>query len=112
MAEISVEVLNDGKENVARILVDDSPSFDHYGGMGVGESSTAADAAQHDLQGTDTKYKDVSGTYEGSYVTKWQTTFGYEDLANHTMRELVVCQDDENHLNKSLLRATFDPIVL
>lgn len=112
MAQISIVILDDGKENVARILADDSPVFDHYKGMGVGDSSTVADATQHELQGTDTKYKDVAGTYQGFHKVKWQTTFGYEDLVNHTLRELTVCQDKDNFLNRSLLRATFDTIVL
>lgn len=113
MAQISIAILDDGRENVARVLVDDSPTAnDHYKGMGVGESSVAANATQHELQGADTKYKDVAGTYQGGHKVRWQTTFGYEDLANHTLRELVVCQDKDNFLNKSLLRATYDVIVL
>ncbi len=112
MAQISIAILNDALENVCRVLVDDSPSFDHYGGLGIGESSTAAAAGQHDLQGSDTKYKDVAGTYEGSYVVKWQRSFGYEDLVGHVLKEIVVCQDKDNHNEKSLLRATFDAITL
>jgi len=112
MAQISITILNDAKENVARVLVDDSPAVDHYGGMGVGDSSTLAISTQHDLQGTDTKYKNVAGTYQGSHKVRWQQAFTYANLTNHNLSELVICEDEDNHLNRSLLRATFDTIAL
>jgi len=112
MAQISIALLNDAKENVARVLADDSPSFDHYGGVGVGNSSIAAIATQHDLQGGDTKYKNFAGTYQGGYKVRWQGSFTYANLTGHALGELVICQDEDNHLNKCLLRATFDVITL
>lgn len=112
MAEVSSAILNDALANVAKILVDDSPDFDHYGGMGAGEDNTGAVATQHDLLGSETHYDDVAGAYEASYKATWQNTFSYGDLTSHVYKELVICQDNANHLNLCLCRFTYDAITL
>jgi len=112
MALISSAILNDALTNVAKILVDDTPDFDHYGGMGAGENSTAAAATQHDLLGSDTHYNDVSGAYEASYKGTWTSIFLYADFTSHVIEELVICQAAASHVNLCLLRIVIDAITL
>lgn len=112
MAKVSSCILNDALENVAKIICNDSPAVANYAGIGAGESDTAAAATQHDLIGSETHYDAVAGAYEASYKATWQNTFSYGDLTSHVYKELVICQDDTNHLNKCLCRFTYDAITL
>lgn len=97
---------------MARILVDDSPEFDHYGGIGVAEDNTAAAATQVSLLGSDTHIDNVTGAYEASYKAKWENTFSFGDLTGHIYKELIVCWSAANYYNYSLARFTYDAITL
>lgn len=97
---------------MARILVDDSPEFDHYKGVGAGEDNTAAVATQVSLQGSDIHVDDVSGSYEADYKAKWENTFSYGDLTGHIYKELIVCWSASYYYNYSLCRFTYDAITL
>ncbi len=115
MAEVDSAMLNDGLENVARILCDDTVVVATYDGMGVGEDATGAASSQHDLIGAETHYNgagDVTNAYEASYKATWVSTFLYADLATHVFEELVICESAANHLNKCLCRFTYDAITL
>lgn len=112
MAKVSSCILNDALANVARMICNDSPPSANYAGMGAGEDPTAAAATQHDLIGAETHYDAVAGAYEASYKATWQNTFSYGDLTSHVYKELVICEDDTNHLNKCLCRFTYDAITL
>jgi len=112
MAKVSSAILNDALTNVAKIICDDSPVSANYAGMGAGEDNTAAAAAQHDLIGAETHYDDVVGAYEASYKATWENTFSFGDLTSHVYQELVICEDNANHLNKCLCRFTYDAITL
>lgn len=112
MALVSSAILNDALTNVAKILVDDTPDFDHYAGMGAAENNTAAAATQHDLIGSETHYNDVTGAYEANYKATWTSIFLYADITNHIIKELVICQAAASHLNLCLLRIVIDAVTL
>ena len=112
MAKISSAILNDALENVAKMIANASPAVAYYAGMGAGESDTEAQATDHDLLGDDTHYNDADGSYEANYKTVWRSIFLYDDLAGHTIKELVICQSPANHANKCLLRMVIDAIGL
>lgn len=112
MAKVSSCILNDALANVARVICNDSPVSANYAGMGAGEDNTGAVATQHDLIGSETHYDAVAGAYEASYKATWQNTFSYGDLTSHIYKELVICEDNANHLNKCLCRFTYDAITL
>lgn len=114
MAKVSGAILNDAKVNVAKLIANVATSHS-YAGMGAGENTDEADAADTDLKGTDTHYNDADGGYEANYKSVWQSIFLYADFAvegDHTIRELLVCESAANHANKSLLRVTIDEIKL
>lgn len=112
MAKISSAILNDAFENVAKMLGGVGPAVANYRGMGAGEDDTEATAADTNLIGSDTEYKDVTPTYEADYITVWQSTFLYADFTGHIIKELVICKDSGGAINTSLLRMTIDAVTL
>lgn len=112
MAVTSDAILTDGMVNVAKLLAE-LASKHFYKGIGVGNGSGAAGAANHDLGGGETHYETPDTTeYEASNKCKWESTFAYGDLTSHIFSEIVICESDVSHLNKCLLRAVFDAITL
>lgn len=111
MAKISSAILDDGMVNVAK-LIPDVATCHAYAGMGIGSGDTGAEAADTNLEGGETHYNDVTGTYEADKKSVWKSVFLYADLASHIIKELVICEDSGGAINTSLLRMTIDAITL
>ncbi len=88
-------LLNTGIDEMWDLIVGDSSN--HFNNasaqIGVGDSNTAANASQTDLQGSNKTYKGMEATYPTSTSQKatFKASFGESD-ANYTWNEWVVKQ--------------------
>lgn len=111
-------LLNEGIEELLKLLIGDTATaFSNANAyIGVGDGTTAADASQTGLVGTnktyvamDTGYPQVTGN-----VVTFSATFGPEE-GNHAWREFTVCNGDSDtakNLNRkveSALRSKVSP---
>jgi len=111
----SVAILNKGKENITKLLVDLGNPYSYYA-IGVGNDGTDATEDDDPLKGSEQSWKDANRSYfidaNGSYIAQWNATFNYGDLPSNSLKEIAIAQNITNGTANGLIRITFDEIIL
>jgi len=111
----SVAILNIGKENITKLLVDLGNPYSYYG-MGVGNDGSDATENDNPLKGSEQSWKDANRSFfkddNGSYIAQWNATFNYGDLPSNSLREVAIAHNITNGTSEGLIRVTFDEVIL